>query len=364
METHKIVSKDGFVLAAHRITSGRQKGFPTPYPQRRQSNIRRPVILAHALLCSSSDWLMNSPDKALGYMLADAGLDVWILNSRGNSYSSENQHFTESESEYWNWSFHEMGTSDVPLWIDYILKVSGHSNLYYIGHSMGATQFFIGMSEKPEYNKKVRKMFALAPAVYLTNSRYWLFAKLAPLCGTILDWVGHSRFVPETFRTWLNILGYGCTAIEPFCDNFFFFVAGYNPKQTNSTQTSIIASHTPDNVSSKTISHFLQIMGADKFQMYDYGYPQNGILYKGSSTPPEYNLTKVSAPVIVFHAENDVFATSKDVLRCAAELGNVEDVILIQDEQFTHIDFTYAIDADKMLYQKIIDHIIDEEMQS
>lgn len=219
---------------AHRIPGGRSNPTESPNRRKLKSYLRRPVILAHALLCSSSDWLMNVPDKALGYMLADAGLDVWIINSRGNSYSNEHLYYKDSESEYWDWSFHEMGTVDVLAWFDYVLNVTGHEDLYYVGHSMGTVAFFIGMSEHPSYNNKVRKMFALAPAVYIANSRYWLFAKLAPVYGAAIRWIGASRFVPETFRTWLNILGYGCSAVEPFCDNFFFFVAGYNPGQTNS----------------------------------------------------------------------------------------------------------------------------------
>lgn len=51
---------------------------------------------------------MNVPGKALGYLLADAGFDVWLLNSRGNSYSKEHVKYTDSMSEYWDYSFHEM----------------------------------------------------------------------------------------------------------------------------------------------------------------------------------------------------------------------------------------------------------------
>lgn len=102
-------------------------------------------------------------------------------------------------------------------------------------------------------------------------------------------------------------------------------------------------------------------MAADRFQKYDKGYLNNGIEYNGQTTPPEYNLTKVTAPVIVFHSENDVFATPKDVEKCVKKLGNVEEVQLIQDKLFTHVDFTYAIDADKYIYNRIIDIIVDEE---
>ncbi|CAL8134306.1 unnamed protein product [Orchesella dallaii] len=233
VETHTTLSPDGFKLVAHRIPYGSHRG-----KHKDQLITRKPVILAHALLCSSSDWLMNVPEKALGYILADAGYDVWLINSRGNSYSSGHLHLNEKDWEYWDFSYHEMGTLDVPAWIDYILNVTSHSNLHYVGHSMGSTAFFIGMSERPEYNEKIDKMFALAPALYITESRYRLLAKLfSPLYGKIINLFGASSFVPTTFLTLRTFFGFGCKMVEPFCDNFFFFVAGYNPDQRNSVRS-------------------------------------------------------------------------------------------------------------------------------
>ena len=70
------------------------------------------------------------------------------------------------------YSFHEMGKYDLPATIDYILEHTGQSDLYYVGHSMGTTSFFILMALRPEYNDKVRVMIALAPvafASYMTS---------------------------------------------------------------------------------------------------------------------------------------------------------------------------------------------------
>jgi alpha/beta hydrolase fold. len=63
-----------------------------------------------------------------------------------------------------------MGTNDVPAEIDYILNSTGHNKLYYIGHSMGTTMFFVMTSQRPEYNHKIHAMIALAPTVTFTRT--------------------------------------------------------------------------------------------------------------------------------------------------------------------------------------------------
>ena len=64
-----------------------------------------------------------------------------------------------------------MGVYDLPAVIDYTLHYTAQKSLYYVGHSMGSTMFYVLMSMKPEYNAKIRHMVALAPAVFLRNTK-------------------------------------------------------------------------------------------------------------------------------------------------------------------------------------------------
>lgn len=63
-------------------------------------------------------------------------------------------------------SFHEVGTKDLPAMFDYIFKYTEQEDLYYIGHSMGTTSLFALLSTKPEYNIKIKIAICLAPVAF------------------------------------------------------------------------------------------------------------------------------------------------------------------------------------------------------
>ena len=59
VETHKVVTDDGYVLNMHRIPRGRESNS--------SNDENRPVAyIQHGLTSSSADWLVSGPDKALG----------------------------------------------------------------------------------------------------------------------------------------------------------------------------------------------------------------------------------------------------------------------------------------------------------
>lgn len=96
-------------------------------------------------------------------------------NARGNVYSRKHILYDPDGSRadrerFWKFSWHEIGIIDVPAMIDYVLLTTKQPNLFYIGHSQGTTVFFVMMSERPEYNSKIKLMHALAPVGYMDHA--------------------------------------------------------------------------------------------------------------------------------------------------------------------------------------------------
>lgn len=121
-------------------------------------------------------WKTDGPgskhlDYVAAYIMADAGYDVWLGNARGNRYSRNHTHFSPKDAEFWDFSWDEMASYDIPAVIDYILSQTKHPQLYYVGHSMGTTMFWACMSTRPEYNEKVKAMFSLGPVATLGHIR-------------------------------------------------------------------------------------------------------------------------------------------------------------------------------------------------
>lgn len=64
-----------------------------------------------------------------------------------------------------------MGYYDLPAVIDVIINTTNQTEIVYIGHSMGTTMFYVMASSRPEYNKKIKASFSLAPVAYIHHQK-------------------------------------------------------------------------------------------------------------------------------------------------------------------------------------------------
>ncbi len=130
-EEHKVTTDDGYVIKMFRIPGVNS----TSTGSSSSSSIGPPVIMWHGVSDSSDTFFMNSADKTPGFIMANAGYDVWLPNSRGNKYSKQHTSLNASDFAFWDFSFEEISTYDTPSVVSYVLNVTGATNVAFIGHS-------------------------------------------------------------------------------------------------------------------------------------------------------------------------------------------------------------------------------------
>lgn len=116
----------------------------------------------------------------------------------------------------------------------------------------------------------------------------------------------------------------------------------------------IIYSHEPAGASIRQLAHYGQSISGNEFLRYNQGNALANLKAYGSSSPLAYDLSKITAPVYLHYDDNDPLAVVADVQRLFEELGNPMGMLRVPLDEFTHIDFMWAIDVKTLLYDKVI----------
>ncbi|XP_003383462.2 PREDICTED: gastric triacylglycerol lipase-like [Amphimedon queenslandica] len=353
-ESHSVTTRDGYVLGLQRISYGRTG----------KTNATRPVIfLQHGLLCASTNWITNGPSDSLGFILADAGFDVWLGNVRGNTYSREHVKYNpDKDKEFWDFSFDEHALIDLPTMIDYALSVSGQNSTYYVGHSQGTMMGFAGFSSNATLASKIRGFFALAP-VSTVKDIEGMFAYIAKIYKVLVPFfsvTGVGEFVPN--KSIIDKAGelFCFSKIEEVCGNVLFLICGFDEKNLNDSLIPVYLGHTPAGTSVQNVVHWAQMVKSGAFQMYDYGSASaNKEHYNGNSTPPLYNLSQFPVPTYLFTGNKDWLADPTDVKGLINKLNTTSNSLkgVTNIPYYEHLDFIWGIDAAEKVYKVIISYI-------
>lgn len=198
VETHYVTTNDGYILTTFRIPAKTQTGSSSP-PSSNASDMGmdnsapRVVYFQHGILASAWCWLVNTDGLAPAISLWEQGHDVWLGNSRGNTFGLNHTSIKVHSKEFWNYTFEEMAEHDVPATVDYIIthtqsegffRDNEPAQLQYIGWSQGTTAMFIGGVSARPYTSlagdvttvssfleaNVAHLIALSPVVYLEHT--------------------------------------------------------------------------------------------------------------------------------------------------------------------------------------------------
>ncbi|CAG9771584.1 unnamed protein product [Ceutorhynchus assimilis] len=346
-ENHTVVTPDGYHINAIRLPRARGE-IP--------SNKQKPCVLLVHGYASQPQLFMVQLNDSIAMMLVEAGFDVWIMASRGCVYSLKHEFLTSKDAKYWDFSFHEIAYYDIPAYMDHIRNVTGNEKLSFIGHSMGGLIFLAFATIRPEYLKRIDSAHAWAPVVYKKYARTTIDPKPWREVRDEHILKGKKNVANEfsQLRMWLSIMF--CHEKSPFLDKCVALQDDFGPDRSQIDKSKLIVYMTndPSGSSFKTYLHMLQSHQAERFQFYDYDFFKNLIVY-GQFKPPLYNLRSISGevPIIISYGINDYFAGPEDFERLIAETPGAVGHI-VPWPFFNHIDFVYAKDAKKLLYNDCI----------
>ncbi|GBP82625.1 Lipase 3 [Eumeta japonica] len=334
-EAHEVTTEDGYILTIFHLYKNVTKDLP--------------VYLEHGIADSADTWIFPGPDKALGYLLADEGYDVWCGNARGNKYSRKHVKLNpDKDRTFWAYSFDELGRYDLPATIDYIIERTNSKEVRYVGHSEGTTAFYVMLSMKPSYNDKIRIGVSLSPVAFMSHAASPIF-RAASLgeesINAALEALGQEEiFVMNNALATFTVYLCQIYALYPYCTFTTFLLSGFESKQLAPETVAIEAGHYPVGTSRQTLNHFLENGRTGRFQRYDFGKRENLKRYD-SELPPNYNLTAISAPIALFCGKNDYLSSLIDVETLRRHLTSVVDFYVVPYDKWTHVDFVWGEDT-------------------
>ncbi|XP_056671031.1 lipase member K-like [Monodelphis domestica] len=348
-EQYDIVTKDGYILDLYRIPHGKG-GSEGTAPG-------RPVVyLQHGLLATAFNWIANMPHNSLAYILADAGFDVWLGNSRGNTWSQKHVTLSPNSKEFWAFSFDEMAKYDLPATIDFIVKKTGQEQLYYVGHSQGTTIGFILFSIDPKLAQRIKMFFGLAPVVFLKGSKNPP-TKIYPFLEAVVKAVlCEKRILPHTkFNRFLGTKICSLQIFRWLCEKIFLDFISDDYRNLNMSRLDVFLSNLPGGTSIQNIVHWGQIVTSGHLQAFDWKKPALNMAHYNQVTPPLYNVTLMRTPTALWSGGTDVVADPTDVDSLLSILPNL--VYHKRIPHYTHLDFCFGVDSHLLIFYEILDMI-------
>jgi hypothetical protein len=162
-----------------------------------------------------------------------------------------------------------------------------------------------------------------------------------------------------------------CTSASELCGTGLDLIAGPSDN-INTTRIAVYLSQTPAGTSVKNMAHYAQGIRDDTFASYDYGCSclralgislcsklicENKAVY-GSFDPPAFPIGSMKYPRTGFFiGATDTFATSTDIALLRSGLPSGTVVYEKTIAAFSHLDFTWAYNANEKVYQDLIAQI-------
>lgn len=345
-QEYEVKTADGYILSIQRIPEGRAGGG---------AKNRQPVLLQHGVLVDGMTWVLNSPDESLAFILADSGFDVWIANSRGTRFSRKHASLDPAKPAYWDWSWDELVSYDLPATFDFVFSQTGQK-IDYVGHSMGTLTALASFSEGKLVDK-LRSAALLSPVAYLSHMTTALGTVAAKaFVGEITTLFGLAEFNPKGAPV-ANFLKSLCAISGIDCYDLLTSLTGKNCC-LNSSTVDLFLRNEPQSTSTKNLVHLAQTVRDGTVTKFNYGSPNFNLEHYGEARPPVYNLANIprNVPLFISYGGRDSLSDDRDVGLLLDSLkfhdGDKLTVQFIKD--YAHADFIMGVNAKDIVYNALL----------
>ncbi|XP_044763870.1 lipase member K-like [Coccinella septempunctata] len=349
VEPHEIMTDDGYLVTIFRI----------PHGQNGTGVNTKPILMMHGLTGTAYNFLFNEYfNKSIATYFADHGYDVWLGNTRGNTYGRKHVKLDPNKSKFWKFSWHEIGLHDLPSIIDYILEITGRKNLYYIGHSQGGTIFYVLASLKPEYQKKFAQVSLMAPGGLMGHFNNSFFNGLAKNHRRLYRIAVNANFLelPPSWFNLTNFLTNLCigTIMENTCKRIFITMYGEHSGEYDERIFPMLI-NTLTSSSVMQALHYAQNIDSGRFRQWDFGKKKNMEIY-GQIEPPDYPVEKIEVPVAIYYSSSDIMAFPEDEEEMCRRLKNCIKYKMA-NPNWNHFNFLLSKNPIQDLYKPLMEYM-------
>ncbi|KAH7285876.1 hypothetical protein KP509_33G049500 [Ceratopteris richardii] len=298
-------------------------------------------------------WVLNTPSEALGFIMADAGYDVWIGNTRTTRYSMGHSTLRHTDSAYWDWSLDEMAEQDLPAMLDLVYSIT-HERIHYIGYSQGSQQALAAFSQGRALTY-INKVVMLAPVAFVDHGSAPLELGLFDLhVDQILQAAHVNEFSTKTSMG-TQVVDLICGQTNRRCYQSWIFLFAGDNCCLNFSKRELLEKYETQVTSVKNLAHLAQQGRRSNFAHFDYGSAENLRRY-GRPVPPPYSLSEIPPLNMLFISGlRDALADQIDVTRLIMSLrSNVHSYV---DPSFGHLDFILADSANSRVYDQVINFL-------
>ncbi|RKP00236.1 hypothetical protein CXG81DRAFT_13482, partial [Caulochytrium protostelioides] len=321
---------------------------------------RPPVVLWHGLANRSCTFVCNNiRSHNLALVLADAGYDVWLPNTRMHRLA---RCFRgpggDNGAAAWDWDIEDLATDDFPAVLEYIRIVTQWERVTYLGYSQGACLALMGLALKPELNNSLRCCVALAAAL-----------KPQPSCSRIINTFLHVARPGRVYSLvpgrggfmlvseWLEASCHAFVMVVLMSLTFLTFFAWTGSRWRPFHRRAAFMTHTFGANSTRGVVHWLQIIAAQRFIPYQPtrgGWPTSldGPERERIAHAPEYDLSAITAPLWVAMSRTDPMS---DVDWTRARLPPHAQYHLL--EGYEHMDILWADDAPRDVFRPLLAYL-------